>query len=991
MDMTKSTWKIAAIAGILLLAWLWWARREPASEPAGGSGGKGPGRTEAIDLGARLDATRLRPEALRLAGRAAIAGRVREPGGRPVAGATVCAGSDAWALSAGERAARTCTTSLEDGSYRIEGLLPVPHFVHASAPGYVPGQYRAGTGQSARELVVLRAGQETREVDVTLSPGGVELKGIVRDHSGGELEGALVTAGYAYVRSGPDGSFSLWVAPGEVYLQARAEGYAPGWMQGIAPGMTFEIALTPESVLVGRVVRAGDGTAIEGAQVLARTSSGFETVGPALTDAGGNFRLEGLKPGAYKAEALHDTAYGQAAESVVLGLGETSAPIVIEAHPATVVEGTVAVAGGGGCKRGFVRLIDKLVGTRGGQVDMGGAVQIRGLLPGTYEVQVECEGFASRSDYPPIAVAEAPIRGLRWEVDPGQAIRGRVIWAGGGAVRGVYVHALPVPDPSAPRAHTTQAWSEPTDADGRFEVVGLLPGRYRVSAGSSEHPPPEAPPEVELRAGQDLSDVVVTLPETGELRGKVIDSEGKPVPAVKIDLHGERAGLLSTRTRDDGSFLLARVPAGEYRVLATSAGQPLQAPGTSDDDAQGTAVAIAAGETREIELVVKSQRGRIVGRVVDAHGGPLSDAFVDATRESDSASAAIGGALRDARWLDGLAGSESRRLTDVDGRFELTGLAEGRYTVVAQRRGGGEGTVEHVATGSEVVIRIAETASLQGSVRLSGGGTPEQFHVSIHEPTTGYRASDKFFRTGGAFRFPEVPRGDYQVIVEAPEGASTVRVSVAEGGRAEVQVELLPRVTVRGKVIDAETGAPVPGMRVSMVAAGQVQVFTVVDHVGAGEVTDAEGRFEIAQVPAGALRVTILPKDWVDNGYSWTSLQVQVPGSGAPAVELAPLKIVRRRLAEDDVPGDLGFRVQEPGPDVQPSEVRLVVAFVRPGGPAMQAGVQIGDEIVSVAGQDVRGEQSYLFRDLTRVKAGTKVQVTLARGVTVELVAARMQ
>ena len=66
-----------------------------------------------------------------------------------------------------------------------------------------------------------------------------------------------------------------------------------------------------------------------------------------------------------------------------------------------------------------------------------------------------------------------------------------------------------------------------------------------------------------------------------------------------------------------------------------------------------------------------------------------------------------------------------------------------------------------------------------------------------------------------------------------------------------------------------------------------------------------------------------------------------------------------------------------------------IVAFVRPGGPAAQAGLQAGDEIVSVDGHDVTGVNGYLYYTLTAVKAGTRVRVGLARGVSVEVTASK--
>ncbi len=180
---------------------------------------------------------RVSPLELRLADLAAVSGVVKDTEGREIAGATVCAGSDWRELNEREREERVCVLSEADGSYRVEGLLAVPHFVYASAAGFVPGR--------SREVVTLRVGEELVGVEVVLLGGGVELKGAVRDASGGAIEGALVTVEYAEVRSGIDGSFALWVAPGTVFVSARAEGYAPERVQGVAPNQVLTISLVP--------------------------------------------------------------------------------------------------------------------------------------------------------------------------------------------------------------------------------------------------------------------------------------------------------------------------------------------------------------------------------------------------------------------------------------------------------------------------------------------------------------------------------------------------------------------------------------------------------------------------------------------------------------------------------------------------------------------------------------------------------------------------
>ncbi len=91
-------------------------------------------------------------------------------------------------------------------------------------------------------------------------------------------------------------------------------------------------------------------------------------------------------------------------------------------------------------------------------------------------------------------------------------------------------------------------------------------------------------------------------------------------------------------TNDDGRFVFEHLRTGTHRVTVQIDWlDSMRAPGTNDDDVQGELVAIAEGQTAEVELVVERRSGIIRGRVLDGDGGPVRDAFVDATRISDSA------------------------------------------------------------------------------------------------------------------------------------------------------------------------------------------------------------------------------------------------------------------------------------------------------------------------------------------------------------------
>ena len=971
-------WMLPGIAGVVWLLWLAWPK--PGAAPQVDAAGT------AIAAAAQLDASANEPGSLDLesAARATIAGTVSDPKGAPLAGAQVCARPDTTRLRGENALRRRCVSSERDGHYRIDGLFGVPHVVNAAAPGFVPVMFMRGSG-ARRYQVALRPGAELRGIDITLEGGGVEIHGVVEDLSGGPIEGAELTygglydgSGMAFTTSGADGGFSLWVRPGRASLRAEADGYVPGGDSGAAPGHRFEVLLTPEAVLIGEVVRAGDGSPVAGAEV--SIAGGYNLGAPVTTDEGGKFRIGGLHPGAYKPQAESDDAYGVAAELVLLGLGETSASITIQAHPAFAVAGKIVTADGRPCEQGELTLAQPgREEPRRGTVEMDGLVHVRGVLPGEYVVSVLCAGFVPAEHYPAVRVANASVTDQRWEVDPGRTIRGVVVDPRGEPVPRVNVNARPQADPARPRARSRPGHSERSDEQGRFEVPGLLPGVYELSIYSfpESRARPDKPVVVTVLADRDLEGVRVEVPAVGELRGKVRDTAGRGVARASIEVNGvqSRQGT----TADDGSFRVENIGAGSYRVLVRRGSALLRPPGKGDDAVQGEPVEIVAEAVATLDLVVADPTGTIVGVVRDEDGAPVQDAYVAATRESDSAAAA-GGALENSR----IRGNERPVLSDADGRFRVEGLPPGKYTLQAQRPRGGDAVLEHAELGGDVTLTIAATSRLAGTVSLRGGGAPDEFSVTVYNRPRGFSRTDNFFRTGGAWGFGEVPPGDIEVHVSAADGTQKLAVELGAGEqRTDLRVELAAKVTVRGTVVDLD-GAPVVGVEVKISESGSFR-FGLAD-TDRKHISDDAGRFEVARAPTGP--VTILVGRPNDTTVPSTYMRMEIAGDG-PVVELPPLRVSRLRTKPGEAPGDLGYVLRQPPPGTALDQVHHVIAVVRPGSPAASAGLQVGDEIVAVDGQDVSGASAYLYRGLIAVAQGTTIQLGLARGVTLAVTAGK--
>ncbi len=986
----------AMLALVVVLGW-WWFADESADSQAGNAiveTTANTGHSWSKDRG-RIDQSAIVRDRT-----AIISGTITDEQGAPIPDPTVCIwpsfGESSWT----EAREPTCVTGARNGTYQIAGLMPVHCDVTAGAPTFVPDTYDPPGMASGVEL---RSGEHRQGVDIQLQGGAVKVAGTVQDVSGGVIEGALVSGGQsgassvARLRSGVialsdgDGKFELWVAPGFTAVTAVADGYTAGRDLGPAPGRFFEIVLTPESVLVGRVVVAGTGAPVEGARVYSNGDWNRRSANDTFSDAQGRFRIDRLLPGEYKPVAEAEDGFGMAAVTVGLGLAQTSEEVVIEMHPAGSVEGSVVYGKSGvPCEEGWVLLSNKADGLeRSSLSNRDGVVRFIGLLPGTFSVSVDCFGAASTAEYPDVVVAGEPIAGLTWAVDETEAILGIVVRPDGTGVRGVRLTAFLKGD----KAGALSGARAQSEKDGTFELRGLQPGTYAVSVSRAgpqrDYPEPKEEVEVEVVRGVDTRDVRIELLEGGKIIGRVVDERGEGVASAMVHATGKetRSGKNSL-TADDGSFTILGLIPGRYRVFASKGSDhEMRAPGQSDDDVKGSYVDVDAGEEVEVELVVEDDGGVIDGQVIDEGGGPIEDAFISVKREAESAGAGKGRARRrvgSRRWGRG----STPVLSDADGRFEVTGLSPGKYTVEAARRGGGEAVIEHVELGADVVLRVESDATVAGTVTLAGGGFPDRFQVLLRDKQTGSRASESFFQSDGAFTLA-VPAGNYELTASAAQGTGKVenlQLSEAEV-LTSIKVEIQGLGTVKGRLVTYEEGTPLRGRIVLANTAGQAIRMSPADLDPGQHISNANGEFVVERVPAGRVRVIAAPAPLNVEKDEYDMLAMTTDVKAGEVTDLGVLSVPKLQVKRGEKPGDLGFTLADGDPTKDRDERPLVVALVRPGGPAAAKGLKSGDVIIAVNGQSVEGSKRYLYGGLTSVKEGTTVTLGLKQGHAVSLTA----
>ncbi|HEU0032266.1 MAG TPA: carboxypeptidase regulatory-like domain-containing protein [Kofleriaceae bacterium] len=935
--------------------------------------------------------TRARPDPKTVA-RGSIAGTITDEATKaPLAKARVCATGQSDELSEDLFADASCVETDAQGHYLLGNLLPARYEVSASARTYRPAVFHPG-GDRREGQLVLAIGERKTAIDLALRPGGVEITGVVSDLTGGPIANARVISKERWTTRGipmattetdAQGKFSLWVKPGPSVVMASADGYAQSSERSNAPGKV-EIFLTPASSLSGIVVDAESKQPVAGARVMVASSDwGWSDGNTVFTDEAGAFRVERLAPGRYFAAARTERGYGRTEGSVLVGLGQHVDGGTVMLWPARRITGSVRIST-------TKQLCDKPdVQLRDGKTERwaelrraaDGTLYADGVLPGTYTVSASCEGYQSRDKYEPIVVADKDVTGVVWDVDPGATVRGRVLTKSGEPVEGAEVWARTV----GGAARDKDAWGGDDSArDGSYELTGLRAGTYQIEVTSKRGIQPRDAEKVVVAAGA-VVERDLRLDDGGTIEGVVVDADGKPVAGIDVNARPTTSAWDGgdAQTMHDGTFTIAPVRGGEYRVTAErNWSEMLRKPGTTDDAKQGERAVVKPAQTTTVRIVVESQSASLRGTVVDAAGKPVPDAFVSAARESDAAGAQSSSA-QDTRWWD-----EQPALTAVDGTFTIGKLSPGKYSVRAYRKGGGEAIAEHVATGSSARLQIKDTGSIDGTVRTDGAA-PEELDITVRELATGFWRTEHFYRTSGHYVVRDLPKGHFQITARAAIGMKQTDVDLGVGeAKTGVDLQLEGMVTVTGRIVERGTNKPVAGMRTyaSPAQGGGMRVSFGDDD--RANISDEAGRFTLEDVPRGRVYIRGFPKDWDSSEYGMMLVPRTIDPKATGTIDLGDLAILKKRVKKDDPVGELGFHLVEQPPDTPPEQRKRQVSFIDPQGPAAKTELAVGDVINTVDGVDVSGDNFMAWSTLVRAPPGTKLALGLARGTTVTIVLA---
>jgi protocatechuate 3,4-dioxygenase beta subunit len=533
-------------------------------------------------------------------------GRVLDEAGRPLAGARVIAVAIPGKTL--NRFDRIDVTTGSDGRYRIDTLVTgMLYGVEAWAEGYAPTGRPLTTGEGVREVDfrLVRSGRiEGRVTDADTGAGVPDCQVTV-------LAGPIVGVSPVSTVTDAGGGFVLeHVNPGPVIVfSAKAEGYQPGdradlkSVNGlrVTSGETTWVdwKLRAGGSVSGRVTSdAGRPVAYARVALIDRRRSRQRWTGEisAMTDVDGRYELVGVREGTYD---LHVGAAGFAPvfdgeETKVEMPGDLGAMVkdVVLARGAAIV-GVVTAPDDTPLRGARVRLEGPEPGHQPTSLrdltavsGAAGRFRIRGVPPGVAVVVVaEHDVYvAGRSAVQRLAAGQE--RTVSVALREGIALPGRVVdrsGAGVGNARVRWGHVDGVRERDLRDSFTADGFLGPrvlrTDADGRFLIERLAPGRLMVKIEHEDHAPWYRKDALVPASGEP-SAITARLEPTFRISGRVLAGDtGRPIAGAYVYARERSPGdgqpadpgrvqaIVSRETDADGRYVLEPVPPGLHDVV----------------------------------------------------------------------------------------------------------------------------------------------------------------------------------------------------------------------------------------------------------------------------------------------------------------------------------------------------------------------------------------------------------------------------------------
>ena len=486
----------------------------------------------------------------------------------------------------------------DNGRFAFSSLPPGRYSLAAEKPAYVRSAYGARRPGRPGTQIQIASGQQF-PVTLRIARGAV-VTGVVADPQGEPMSSARVGL-MMYTYSPQNGERTLQ----QTGFSATSDDKGTYRIYGITPG-DYIVRLTPPFALPGDL-RQTNSQSLQSAMQQLRTPAsapGTPASAPAAVQAPSVVYVPVFYPG---------TTSAANAGVLKLAAGEERAGVDLQLQlvPSAKVEGVVTGPDGLPATSAQVSILsagpaDNLSMTGmmtsvfgGGRPDAEGKFTLSGIAPGHHTVAART-GPAGRGARmggagaalwatAEIDVNGQDITGLRLALEPGTHLTGHAVFQGTAPppqdLTTVRVILTPVLSGSSVAAVIPPV---PLDAQGSFSLVGVTPGRYRLSSNAATpwalksvtvRGQETLDTGVQVRPNEPIGDAVLTFADRATtLLGTLQDATGRPASDYFIIVYASDKGFWAppsrrvamTRPASDGQFTVRNLPPGDYLVAAVT-------------------------------------------------------------------------------------------------------------------------------------------------------------------------------------------------------------------------------------------------------------------------------------------------------------------------------------------------------------------------------------------------------------------------------------
>jgi hypothetical protein len=403
------------------------------------------------------------------------------------------------------------------------------------------------------------------------------------------------------------------------------------------------------------------------------------------------------------------------------------------------------------------------------------------------------------------------------------------------------------------------------DGNATFEITNLWAGKVRISTGAYRREFPLAAPVTEVNVDLDAAppkSAEVEKVDLADLPKRDVELRlgfppGHPAPQGQLKVHVGGVIPGGTQMRQEPHGIEIKDGIGKFAVPVGGFFR------CETGDLTGYWLhpiyrdKIGASDQ---PLIVEGQcfpAGAIYGTISEADGSPAKGimlSLVEANQAPDRPTGNLGLEIK-----NGASGG------DITERFMAGPLPiGGRYMIVAHRG------VTYVASQEiliskenpiqEIRMKLSEGVDVVGEVVDSEGRPVAGISLSLHYnpyPNRGFGSTDHFTDRRGRFRFEGVnpdPRASYKINAGKNPGYQAASVAFAPGGKP-VKIRLKKGHEVRGQVLDAKTGWPVPGAEVYLMPKPHNR--NPLGWVDADRETDENGRYLFSVLDDGEYSASV--------------------------------------------------------------------------------------------------------------------------------------